>query len=1141
MQETEPGKWAKPEPAKAVGLGLQTEICQIDSKSTEDRAITTINILGEKFHAMLDNGSGISLIGDKIIKLVKQHNIPIHEEKKKVSGFFAGCILTHYANIEIDFHGKKSTEKCTLAPGYLDYIILGRDFMKKRDVVLFTASNAFKQGRDSHEYIPHTKYQGPFVGSLHIMEEQSPAPTNDDEVNDKHLDDFILYLQQEDEDQGQIPTEVLHNWASEFDEWLQDDVEVEENLESLFPDKPDFLPIPIELAEEKKVKLREIITPFMPMFTKRPGHCKMFPHKIELLPGAKPIQAKYFPMSKGKMEAFDETFDDLVKNDIITPSISPWASNAFVKPKPDGDYRFLVNYKPLNKVTVADSYPIPSIDQILSYLGPANYYTSADASKGFFQIEIDKKSRPLTAFRSHRGLYQFNRLPQGLQNSPFTYQKCVDTILSESLFLHAFCFFDDCITFSQTFDDHCTHVVDVFQRFYDAGFTFNPSKIQICRRKLKYLGFIIEPGKISPDPAKVIRIRKYPRPRNIKDIQRFLGALSYYRRFIPMFSVMALPLYRLTSPSNEFIWDKDCEDGFNGLKNALADFTQVYLPDLNRKFIITCDASRKQIAAILSQEKDGIRYPVYFASRTLTPVERKSFSVSELELAGVLYGISKFRPYIEMTEFTIETDHRAISFLQNLKDPSGRLARWFMILQSFNFTIVYKPGTSPVLRCADALSRATESLVVEMDSGISRVKLIEAQDKDPYLSKVKQTLLGTYSKTNSDFGKFNSITKRAVIIDDGLLLRYVGERGKMWEPENLYYRVWIPDSMKKEVISIFHDTDLAAHFGRRKTYLKLEQRVYWNNMQKDIHEYIGKCKKCIKSYMPHIKPVPMKPMQCESPWHTISIDLIGPFAKSPKQNRTVLVIIDNFTKWIELFPLRDAKAKQIINCLKKVFTTYGFPSTVISDNANQFGSNAYFDYLTSVGIKPYFIPPYHPQSNITERYNQTVKVKIRATMEKTNDWDRCLDEIAFALRTSVNDTTGFTPAYLMFGREFRYPFDNMLDIELSKVKETRDLQQRMIIIHDIARQNILERTYNSLETKNSKRKERTFEKGDKVWYRTHILSSAEKGISSGLMPKLEGPYIVINKISDHIFDMEHTDTGRKNYRVHINDLVEFKA
>lgn len=1092
--------------------------------------------MNKKFPAMLDQGSAITFIGDKIIDMLENNNHEFKEERRKIGGFFASNILNKYVDIDITLNNKTANQKCVLAPGHIDYVLLGRDFFSLWDIIPYTLDGGFKMRKVNKDFIPFIDFEGPFTKSAHTCDENVSAII----FESAWLDDLSNELE-EDCTEDYIPAAVLTAWANELNDCDEedDDMALEEDLESLFPEKEEFLLVPSELEEDKKEKLRNVIRPYLSMFTSKPGFCDKVKHRI-LTPGANPVQVKYQPMSKGKREAFDETFDQLVEWGVIEPSSSPWAANAFVKQNKDNSYRFLVNFKGLNKVTKVDKYPIPCIDTILSHLGAANYFSSADCVKGYFQLAIDERDKEKSAFRSHKGLWQFTRVAQGMINSPATFQRCVDQILTEYLYIFAFCFFDDSLTYSKTFDEHCEHIDKVFKKFFDAGFTFSPKKVQLCRRRLKYLGFIIEPGKISPNPDKVKRIAELPIPECLKDLQSFLGGIGFYRRFIEEFAHKALPLYKISSPKVDFEWNEKCQKGFEELKNGLINFTQVYLPDLNKEFIITCDGSRTAIAACLAQERDGVRYPVYFASRALRPAESKAYSVSELELAAIIFGITKYRQYIELTHFIIETDHRAISFLQNLKNPSGRLARWFMTLQSYSFEVRYKPGTNGAIKVADMLSRV-ENLLVELPAlELDRKKIIEEQNKDQYLKKIKQCLLGQYSLSCKDGRMMHSISKKALLVEDGLLLKYVGAKNKIWEDEGLFYRVWIPDSLKQQVIQTFHSIDLAAHLGRRKTYSKLEQRVFWNGMSRDVDKFVGKCVRCAQAKMPHIKPVPSKPNQPEAAWDVVSIDFLGSYVKSQKQNRYILVILDNFTKWVEIFPLRQATSKAVINALKSVFLQKGFPRVIISDNANQFASRMYIDYLNSIGAIAYYIPPYHPQVNTTERYNLTIKNMIRATMKRNNDWDRCLPEIAFAHNTSVNDTTGFTPAYLNYGRELRHPFDNMVGAPLSRVKETRELQERMILIHDIARENMIKQVNTSLTYKNKNAKERTFEKGDIVWVKTHILSSADKGISAGLMPKLEGPYRVEHKFSEHIFDLIHTETDQLNSRVHINDIVKCK-
>lgn len=552
-----------------------------------------MEIFGKKFPVFLDNGSTICLLGDKVIEHLQHNNVKFHDESKRISGIFAGKTSQQYVNLDINLKGLISNERFALVPGYIDYVLLGDNYLTKHRCALFSGEG-FKLRNYSDELFPFSPFTGPFVKSPIDEEEASLL------INEDRLDDACQFIE-DDSDDPYIPASVLANWADNLEDCDEvDDDSVEENLVSLFPEKGEnFLLVPQELETEKKEKLRKVFEPFLQMFTETPGECNLVEHEI-LTPGANPVNVKYQPMSMGKRLAFDSTFDDLVKWGVIEPSTSPWAANAFVKQNADGTYRFLVNFKGLNSVTKVDKYPIPCIDTIFTYLGKAMVFSVFDILKGFFQISIKPEHREKTAFRSHRGLWQFRKMAQGMLNSPATFQRCMDSLLAEFLYVFCFIFFDDSLTYSEDFESHCEHLTKVLQKFHDAGFTINPRKVQLCRRRLKYLGFIIEPGRISPNPDKVKRIREIPIPSNLNDLQRFLGSLSFYRRFIPGFAEIAAPLYKISSPIKEFVWSDECTHSFEKLKDGLANFTQVYLPDLNREFIITTDGSRKAIAAVLS-------------------------------------------------------------------------------------------------------------------------------------------------------------------------------------------------------------------------------------------------------------------------------------------------------------------------------------------------------------------------------------------------------------------------------------------------------------------------------------------------------------------------------------------------------------
>ncbi len=246
-----------------------------------------------------------------------------------------------------------------------------------------------------------------------------------------------------------------------------------------------------------------------------------------------------------------------------------------------------------------------------------------------------------TSFISHHGAWQYKRKPMGLRNSPSTFVRCLDTVLGE--YKERFCgiYFDDVCVFSQSFEDHVEHIRLVMSKLQGARFTINPSKVQLCRSKFKYLGFIIQPCTCQPNPDKLKYLREYPRPQKPKDMQRFLGFVGFYRRFIPEFATHSKPLTSLLKKGQKFAWSEAAELGFNHLKNSLSDQTMLYMPNMKYEFTIQTDSSDTTVGAVLLQEIDGIRYPVLFASQTRSPAEM-NYSTTQKQIRGALYGIYKF-------------------------------------------------------------------------------------------------------------------------------------------------------------------------------------------------------------------------------------------------------------------------------------------------------------------------------------------------------------------------------------------------------------------------------------------------------------------------------------------------------------------
>jgi transposase InsO family protein len=342
--------------------------------------------------------------------------------------------------------------------------------------------------------------------------------------------------------------------------------------------------------------------------------------------------------------------------------------------------------------------------------------------------------------------------------------------------------------------------------------------------------------------------------------------------------------------------------------------------------------------------------------------------------------------------------------------------------------------------------------------------------------------------------------------------------------------------MTEKILAIFHHDRLAGHLGIRRTYLRLEERVYWFGMQKDATKFVRTCVKCQECKNFRFPKAPGSSFHPESPWNVIAVDLMGPYPKGTRQNQYLLVIVDIFTKYVEMFPLRVATSEKVVEKLWEVSCRCGLSRVTIFDNGTQFTSKYYTQWCGMNGIGNFHISAYHAQANITERYNETIKSMIVTTLNECRKWDKHITELAFALSTSCNDSTKFSPAYLNTGRELRTPFDNRVNINLSTIQPLKDMAKRMIFIHNIARDNIFNNQETYLHYYNRGTKLRLFTIGDRVWYRTHHLSDATKKFNAKLAPKRE--FCCVNEIvSLTVYNLTREEGGQKINRLHMNDLM----
>ena len=416
-----------------------------------------------------------------------------------------------------------------------------------------------------------------------------------------------------------------------------------------------------------------------------------------------PVRCHPYRVAPRWKEAVKEQIDTLLGLGIIRPSESPWSSSVVTVQKKDGGIRICIDYRAVNNVTQPDPYLMPLIDEILESLATAKFISKLDLNKGFHQIPIDERDIPKTAFCTPWGKFEFVVMPFGLRNGPAIFQRLMDTILHQDKDCCQV-YIDDIAVFSQDWQVHCSHIERVLGRLRSAGLTANVSKCQWGHTSCEFLGHVIGSGLVSPANLKVCAVRDFPTPNTKKQVRQFLGLTGYYRRFIENYAEHTFALTEATKKSapERVVQSKMLIDECLYLKHALCSLPSLTLAVPDDQFLLQTDASGVGIGAVLSVVRDGVELPVAFFSRKLQPRERR-YGATELEGLAVVASVTHFDAYLVTHPFTIETDHRALVFLNSADHKNGRLARWAMRLQPYSFDIRYRVG--PLNINADVLSR----------------------------------------------------------------------------------------------------------------------------------------------------------------------------------------------------------------------------------------------------------------------------------------------------------------------------------------------------------------------------------------------------------------------------------------------------
>ena len=823
----------------------------------------------------------------------------------------------------------------------------------------------------------------------------------------------------------------------------------------------------------------------------------------------KPIKQQVRRIPFALRKKVEELMEEMLSQEVIEPSGSPWASPIVLVQKKDGNVRFCVDYRKLNQITKLDEFPLPRIDDTLGLLTGSRYFSTIDLASGYWQVAMHPDSKEKTAFTTFAGLYQFRKMPFGLVNAPATFQRLMEMVLSGLARRVCVVYLDDVLVFGRTMAEHNANLTQVMGRLRRAGLRLKPKKCRFALTEVEYLGHVVSAQGIRTDPKKVAAVEQFPIPQDVKTLRSFLGLASYYRKFVPGFDKVSGPLHALTKKDVPFLWTPSCQKAFSELKALLTNSSLLVFPDFTKPFVLETDASGAGLGAVLAQtQEDGSTRPIAYASRSLQPHEKK-YGITELEGLGVVWAVKHFRPYLYGHSCEVYTDHSALTSLLNTPQPSGKLARWGMAIQELDLKIKHRSGRSN--SNADALSRAplpsggdllegeTEGVIaaLELKQDPSRSDLPIRQREDPDLAAIITYLETGVLPTDEGRARTLVLSSSQYVLEDEVLYRV--------EPDSTL-RVIPPANLREHLFKEAHSGVFGAHLSDVKVHSELRRHYWWNGMRRDITEWTRGCLICNSHSPGRAVRAPLTPVAVNGPFDQIGVDVIQ-FSRSRVGNQYAVVFMDYLTKWPEVYPTSDQSAATIADLLvREIVSRHGVPSELLSDRGQAFLSGLLKEVQQLLGYKKVNTSAYHPQTDgLVERFNRTLTAMLAKTVERGGkDWDQRLPFVLFAYRASQQQSTLESPFFLLYGRDPRLPTDSVVYPEKARrpvdLKEYgTELASRMTEAWELARQCIRKAQKKQKDHYDKKVKPPNFQVGDRVF----LFKPVDK---TGPLRKFARPY-----------------------------------
>ena len=894
------------------------------------------------------------------------------------------------------------------------------------------------------------------------------------------------------ENRTEIDQEVSLS-ATELVDSEDEEVEEENQLSSAVDQLLQRLPI---LSSYREL--------FFPMIGRPPK--RMIDHNIVLKPNSQSVKHNPYPLPPAKNKAMIETVSELLVNDAIEPSYSPWSSPLLFVKKKDGGWRMCVDFRDVNSRTKHDAYPLPRINVLMQKLGNAKYFTKIDLASGFHQVPVRSECREITAFCTPQPIngyshFQWKVMPFGLVNAPATFQRLMDNVLG-GLMDRCIVYLDDILIYSKSIDEHHHSIRLIFNRLMEHKLYVKLSKCSFVQEEISFLGHIVGAGKVRIEPEKSEKICGWKPPlKSAKEVRKFWGLVSWCSMYIPQLASIAAPLTSLLGARRKFIWTEEAEQAMLFIQKKCLEAPVLVPWNSDQETRVTTDASDVGLGAVLEQKVDDVWRPVEFWSRKLKSAETR-YSATDKEWLAVVEAVSThWRHLLEGKKVIVRTDHRPLltklTSVSSIPPLLHRHSRWIERLSPFSVQYEHISGSDNVI--ADALSRTPEfyrvdALVIGLEDRMTLEGAIQ-QDSE-YQNRAREI---ESSNTSS------STTYKGFRVKKNVILR----PGGVIEVPNI-------PKFRTQLLSENHDQPLAGHFGRDRTLDLLRRKWFWKGMAKDVELYVQSCDKCnkVKSGGKKVLP-PLQPIVANRPWSMVTLDFVGSFEPAAITGNTeCLVMVDKFTKMIHLAACKkDTNAKDTaFLVIRHVVALHGIPDEILSDRGPQFDSQVWKDIWNILGSRVRLAAPQHPQTDgQSERSIRTFIQLMRAYTESQRDqWELFLPVFEFAMNNAISSVTGITPFFANFGRHPRTTDSFIVNEELLSGETIvgRDLRRRLQRVWNVMRERLQETAEQLIARSSNLSSPLIFNQGDRVY----LSKKRGRGHLSKQEALYSGPYPVRKKL-----------------------------